>query len=677
MEQFGKIKAANFYRGCYLTDDIPGVWMHKDFSSVSLFYEIFINGHKQIPEEATEYIMDFVDNIFPRTVLSFEDIKVSVVSYAPVSENGNERSNAFVYGICIENLSTRQINGTARIFKEIAPEEELFGNEVSILQGSGREKSEFTLNPLEKIWIPSVIYAPGRYEEAESIRLNSEYWFDQTHSYFRNIIGRLIVEKNPVEGALFERSVMQCFNAIAMNAEGEVVGSNWGSFPATRQIWMKDMYYAFLPFCLLEPDLAWKGAEWFVHYGVRPKGDKCEGGVTHSLGNSLAGILLAGIIFESTGKADFLKNKPEMFSKMNQIMDEVEHVENAEDSLYPSIWISDALALGKYHTGSNICVWKAFQSMAEIYGYVFHDGKKQAYYAEKAKKLKAAIEDKMTVMVDGKRQYLEGIGGVEESQKRWISEENYKKPFLDTALIFLQDVIRDKKINLLMHDGEESDTTLMPFYGYCDYFDESYRNFVDTDPFGDGKTARWAVNEVRGRVGMPGQIVPDPPAGNVVGRGDFAESGFPAMPHHAMPIGRAGIKIKLSPAESFLYSADDFIRVGGMDIPRAVIEDGFFRIIRFVRQGNEITAEGHVVIRQIDTDIRRLQRGAAGVAFPRVISHHGEVGHVAAGGHSLLHGADHADFPLRGETVHRRLVGRFHRRAAIQRGAGHIRHAVA
>lgn len=79
-----------------------------------------------------------------------KDIKVSVVSYAPVSENGNERSNAFIYGICIENISTRQINGTARIFKEIDPEEELFGNEVSILQGSGREKSEFTLNRLKK-----------------------------------------------------------------------------------------------------------------------------------------------------------------------------------------------------------------------------------------------------------------------------------------------------------------------------------------------------------------------------------------------------------------------------------------------------------------------------------------------------------------------------------------------
>lgn len=43
----------------------------------------------------------------------------------------------------------------------------------------------------------------------------------------------------------------------------------------------------------------------------------------------------------------------------------------------------------------------------------------------------------------------------------------------------LQDVVEDGKINLLMHDGEESDTTLMPFYGYCDYFDDLYRNFMN------------------------------------------------------------------------------------------------------------------------------------------------------------------------------------------------------
>lgn len=249
--------------------------------------------------------------------------------------------------------------------------------------------------------------------------------------------------------------------------------------PATRQIWMKDMYYAFLPFCILEPDLAWKGMEWFINYGIRPEGDKCRGGVTHSLGNSLAGILLAGITFENTGKAEILKNRPEIFQKLVDIMDQVERTEDDNDCLYPCTWISDALALGKYHTGSNICVWKAFQSMAEICGEVFHDVKKYSHYTQKAEQLKMAIDEEMTVTVGGKRQYLEGIGGTGNSQKMWIWEENYRKPFLDTALVFLQDVVEDGKINLLMHDGEESDTTLMPFYGYCDYFDDLYRNFMN------------------------------------------------------------------------------------------------------------------------------------------------------------------------------------------------------
>lgn len=479
MGESGKIKAANFYRDCYPADDIPGVWMHKDFSSVAVSYEIFINGQKQEIDKNTEYTMDLVDNIFPRTLLYFGNVKVSIILYAPISENGDTRSNAFVYGMCIENTGPDPVNGEIRIIGETDAEDDFLKNEISILQGSGRETTEFSLPAAEHIWIPSVIYAPGRYEEAEKIRNNSSYWFEQTHNYFRNMLGRLVVEDHPVEGALFERAVMQCFHAIAMNASGEVTGSNWGSFPATRQIWMKDMYYAFLPFCILEPDLAWKGMEWFINYGIRPEGYKCRGGVTHSLGNSLAGILLAGITFENTGKAEILKNRPEIFQKLVDIMDQVERTEDDNDCLYPCTWISDALALGKYHTGSNICVWKAFQSMAEICGEVFHDVKKYSHYTQKAEQLKMAIDEEMTVTVGGKRQYLEGIGGTGNSQKMWIWEENYRKPFLDTALVFLQDVVEDGKINLLMHDGEESDTTLMPFYGYCDYFDDLYRNFMN------------------------------------------------------------------------------------------------------------------------------------------------------------------------------------------------------
>ncbi|BDP60054.1 hypothetical protein EfmJHP38_09920 [Enterococcus faecium] len=34
--------------------------------------------------------------------------------------------------------------------------------------------------------------------------------------------------------------------------------------------------------------------------------------------------------------------------------------------LFPSVWLSDAFALGKYHTGSNLCLWKACIGLAEI-----------------------------------------------------------------------------------------------------------------------------------------------------------------------------------------------------------------------------------------------------------------------------------------------------------------------
>ena len=145
--------------------------------------------------------MDLVDNIFPRTLLYFGNVKVSIILYAPISENGDTRSNAFVYGMCIENTGPDPVNGEIRIIGETDAEDDFLKNEISILQGSGRETTEFSLPAAEHIWIPSVIYAPGRYEEAEKIRNNSSYWFEQTHNYFRNMLGRLVVEDHPVEGA--------------------------------------------------------------------------------------------------------------------------------------------------------------------------------------------------------------------------------------------------------------------------------------------------------------------------------------------------------------------------------------------------------------------------------------------------------------------------------------------
>ena len=41
-------------------------------------------------------------------------------------------------------------------------------------------------------------------------------------------------------------------------------------------------------------------------------------------------------------------------------MDQVERTEDDNDCLYPCTWISDALALGKYHTGSKYLRMESF-----------------------------------------------------------------------------------------------------------------------------------------------------------------------------------------------------------------------------------------------------------------------------------------------------------------------------
>jgi GH15 family glucan-1,4-alpha-glucosidase len=74
------------------------------------------------------------------------------------------------------------------------------------------------------------------------------------------------------------------------------------------------------------------------------------------------------------------------------ILEEVLTLKEGDVWLFPTVWISDALALGKYHTGSNICAWKAFDGMARLMGEVFEDQEKQKKYGEIASEIKKAIE---------------------------------------------------------------------------------------------------------------------------------------------------------------------------------------------------------------------------------------------------------------------------------------------
>lgn len=62
------------------------------------------------------------------------------------------------------------------------------------------------------------------------------------------------------------------------------------------------MYYSSLPFTLTEIELYKKCILCFAGYGVKYKGTKFEGGIIHSLSNSLSVIMLSGAFYEYFGE---------------------------------------------------------------------------------------------------------------------------------------------------------------------------------------------------------------------------------------------------------------------------------------------------------------------------------------------------------------------------------------
>lgn len=485
IDEFGVLKQITFYRSCYVNDDIPGVWIAKDFStSGSFYYKIKLQDEEiDLSKCKLRTESDLVDNLFPRIHVYHKRFNATILAYSPISNDGKNRLRALVYGIYLQNTATEPLVGSV-MPPNFSPEKNYF----TIPNASGQvveciledKEVRFCLKPGQSIWIPTVIYAPG---ENETVKLIEEkgtlYWFNQTKEYFKSVLGQLTMKQDPLTAAIFERAVYQGMGAVAMNRNGEVSGSNWGTYPPTTQIWMKDMYYSYLPLSILEPEFFKKGFLWFLENGIRPKGSKYEGGILHSLSNSVTSVIMAGLYYDYTADSEFFKNNVYVYEKLKKILEQVlELQENSNVWLFPSIWISDAFSLGKYHTGSNICVWKAFKGIGRIAGEVFKDTELQNTYNDIADKIKSDIEKYM--VIDGKfgKQYLEGIGGLTEESKKVLPLKVYEKECIDQAITFLSDVIEGDNVNLVMHDGEESDTTLIPFYGYKQYDDTVLRNYL-------------------------------------------------------------------------------------------------------------------------------------------------------------------------------------------------------
>jgi len=82
--------------------------------------------------------------------------------------------------------------------------------------------------------------------------------------------------------------------------------------------------------------------------------------------------MLSGAYYEYFGEKEFFQQHPKLYKKMKAILQTVlESREENEPYLYRTTWISDAYALGKYHTGTNLCMYRSFMALARIAEEVF------------------------------------------------------------------------------------------------------------------------------------------------------------------------------------------------------------------------------------------------------------------------------------------------------------------
>lgn len=487
LDIFGGIQCLTFYQDNFLTEEKPGVWVNKQYTQArNLEISIEVDGKIfNLSSPDHEVSIDLIADSIPRIIHHYDDFIVYCLPFCPIVDK--YRYSMLVYQIYVETINDQPIEvGIAKI----PLYQEKYSDQQSVLIYQKQPEHQVLFTGFASFTIGFI--DPNAYQEAGFFQsMDTDNWLVSTVTYYQELYGKLKLS-DPYFVHLFNRALYQSFTSFNMNADGKIVGSNWGSYPATNRIWNKDMYYSALPFILFEPNLCQQTILWFDRYGVKFPGTKFDGGINHSLSNSLSSLLMSTLYYEYTNDLQFFKKHPYVLENGQHIVDTLLSQREAGDPmLFHSMWISDAFALGNYHTGSNICMWKACEGLSKLFQGLSADILAKRYQAI-ALEIKKAIIENMTTEGPFGEQFLEGIGDVEKS---FYDVENYNKPILDQGLIFLNKVIKNGKIDLLMHDGEESDTTLIPLYGFLDKKDRLY---TQTLRFAASTENPTYSNEIRG-----------------------------------------------------------------------------------------------------------------------------------------------------------------------------------
>jgi hypothetical protein len=384
MDTHGTIKNLTVFRSTYRTNESekrgwPGVWLHKDYSCFGSYaYSLELDGETVNLADCDWHSRSgFIDNIFPVTELVGKTLKATLLCFAPISTDGSERLPGIVYTLILENTSGASSTG-AIVLPDLFTDLTRLDAERNWITYRGDDfelelleyakdacSVPFSLQPGQVATVSAAIYQPGEPFREHVNAKGVVAWLTETWQYFRGMLGRMQTHDDPYYGEFWERNVLQCLQCVGMDADGFIAGSNWGTNPTHNAVWIKDMYYSCLPFAAAEPEFFKKNILWFAKYGVRHPGHHVRGGVCHSLSISLASLIMSGLYYTSTGDRSFFDDNPHLRGFFESVVkDALEARKDMAIFLFSSDYLSDGIIYGDWHTGVNICVWKALESLA-------------------------------------------------------------------------------------------------------------------------------------------------------------------------------------------------------------------------------------------------------------------------------------------------------------------------
>ncbi len=464
----GALLSITSYRDSYftLTPGWPGVWNCKDNTTTGSYgFAVETGGVKyDLRDTKEDFETTLLDNLIPQTVIkpSGKPYQFRLLTFTPIAEKGAVRVGGVIYALEIENRGEKPLDCKVTLpnlkagkgpYQGWAQSDDNSSCDMAIVGRKFAENLSLSVPAGQTCWVPALFFVPGE-NAVETVEAHPlDWWLAQTVQYYRSIMGRLETPDEPFLGQFYERQLMQCLQSIAMSPQGRAAGSNWGSVPPTRMIWTKDCYYSYLGVLATDPALAEKLIEWFDAHGVRPPGthnrsdrqdSSSAGGPSHSISLSVAAPMMAAMLYESTGDTAIFERHPGWKAHWAGILDAIIASRKFDDVwMFPTQFISDGPVKGDFHTGSNICFWKALTGYARLLAEVWHDPQAAGRYGKVAADLKAAILA---------HNVFDGPSG-----KFLIEASNHgdNPPRMES-------------------DGEESDTTLAALYGFMDVDDPLY-----------------------------------------------------------------------------------------------------------------------------------------------------------------------------------------------------------